>query len=81
MILPPTVFAAKSSNNGNQGHSQKNGVNHNSEYHSNADGERPGYGYGDNNHNHLGPPGKSGEQRPGYGYGDGNHDHIGPPGK
>jgi hypothetical protein len=42
--------------------------------------DRPGWGYGDSNHNHLGPPGH-GEERPGWGYGDTNHPHWGPPGQ
>jgi hypothetical protein len=44
----------------------------------------PGYGYGDRNHDHSGPPGRASEPTPcypGYGYGDGNHDHSGPPGR
>ncbi len=43
-------------------------------------GERPGWGYGDNNHIHTGPPGQDSGERPGWGYGDTNHDHSGPPG-
>lgn len=54
--------------------------------------ERPGYGYGDANHEHSGPPGQADgssaggdngsgasdapESRPGYGHGDENHDHT-----
>ena len=52
---------------------------------------RPGWGYGDKNHAHCGPPGlatKAGTPeapqgdtcRPGWGNGDANHDHCGPPG-
>ena len=44
----------------------------------------PGYGYGDTNHDHSGPPGRASEAPPcypGYGYGDTNHDHSGPPGR
>lgn len=41
----------------------------------------PGWGYGDANHDHSGPPPKSSSTCwPGYGYGDTNHDHSGPPG-
>lgn len=41
----------------------------------------PGYGYGDSNHDHSGPPGRTSDAcYPGYGYGDSNHDHSGPPG-
>ncbi len=51
----------------------------------------PGWGYGDKNHTHCGPPGlaskaetPAGPQgdacRPGWGYGDQNHTHCGPPG-
>lgn len=46
-----------------------------------ASGERPGWGYGDTNHDHIGPPGLVNDERPGWGYGDINHEHIGPPGK
>ena len=58
---------------------------------------RPGWGRGDKNHIHDGPPGhevsestgsgnsgSSGEaveERPGTGWGDERHDHVGPPGK
>lgn len=55
---------------------------------------RPGWGRGDSNHVHDGPPGhdsiestsgNSGssaeEQSPGNGWGDDKHDHVGPPGK
>jgi hypothetical protein len=38
----------------------------------------PGWGYGDNNHSHWGPPGQGGGT-PGWGYGDNNHPHWGPP--
>jgi hypothetical protein len=42
----------------------------------------PGWGYGDANHDHDGPPPKSADSCwPGYGYGDTNHDHSGPPGR
>ena len=41
---------------------------------------RPGHGYGDENHDHTGPPGQ-GSERPGYGYGDDKHEHTGPPGR
>jgi hypothetical protein len=51
----------------------------------------PGWGYGDKNHRHCGPPGlaakpptAAGPQgdtcRPGWGHGDDNHAHCGPPG-
>ncbi len=42
----------------------------------------PGWGNGDANHDHTGPPGQ-GEDAcyPGHGYGDKNHDHSGPPGQ
>jgi hypothetical protein len=41
----------------------------------------PGWGHGDANHEHDGPPPKgSSACWPGYGYGDTNHDHSGPPG-
>jgi hypothetical protein len=47
----------------------------------------PGWGYGDKNHTHCGPPGlakkpasTSSSCRPGWGSGDKNHDHCGPPG-
>lgn len=46
-----------------------------------------GWGAGDNNHTHSGPPGKAGtgtvekvSAKPGWGYGDKNHTHSGPPG-
>ena len=42
-------------------------------------GYRPGWGYGDPNHDHTGPPGHE-DTKPGWGYGDPNHDHSGPPG-
>jgi hypothetical protein len=55
----------------------------------------PGWGYGDENHHHCGPPGLAGKStpadapaaaaqetsRPGHGYGDENHDHSGPRGR
>lgn len=43
---------------------------------------QPGWGYGDTNHDHTGPPGR-GEDAcvPGHGYGDKNHEHSGPPGR
>ena len=42
----------------------------------------PGWGNGDKNHAHTGPPGKTGSAcRPGFGNGDQNHDHGGPPGQ
>jgi hypothetical protein len=51
----------------------------------------PGWGHGDRNHTHCGPPGlaakaptPAGAQgdtcRPGWGHGDENHTHCGPPG-
>jgi hypothetical protein len=51
----------------------------------------PGWGYGDKNHTHCGPPGLAAKAetpvasqgdtcRPGWGYGDENHTHCGPPG-
>ena len=44
-------------------------------------GVRPGWGYGDPNHDHSGPPGQVNKDlKPGWGYGDPNHDHYGPPG-
>lgn len=46
-----------------------------------ASGERPGWGYGDSNHDHTGPPGLVDNERPGWGYGDANHEHTGPPGQ
>jgi hypothetical protein len=43
---------------------------------------QPGWGYGDANHEHTGPPGHSEDAcYPGHGYGDKNHDHAGPPGR
>ena len=49
---------------------------------------KPGWGYGDENHCHSGPPGKKkgGDDavqpcKPGWGYGDKNHCHSGPPGQ
>jgi len=45
-------------------------------------GYRPGWGYGDNNHTHIGPPGQvDKDEKPGLGKGDDNHGHSGPPGK
>ena len=45
-------------------------------------GCQPGWGNGDTNHTHTGPPGQSGDAcRPGNGNGDKNHDHDGPPGQ
>jgi hypothetical protein len=49
-------------------------------------GTRPGWGNGDDNHIHTGPPGQAdrddgSETRPGWGYGDDNHIHTGPPGQ
>ncbi len=43
------------------------------------EGPRPGWGNGDPNHVHTGPPG--GSTLPGNGYGDKNHTHTGPPGQ
>jgi len=49
----------------------------------------PGWGYGDRNHTHCGPPGLAAKPpavpqddtcRPGWGNGDANHAHCGPPG-
>ena len=47
----------------------------------------PGWGYGDKNHTHCGPPGLAKQSVansracvPGWGYGDQNHTHCGPPG-
>jgi len=51
----------------------------------------PGWGYGDRNHTHCGPPGLAAKTetpaapqgdmcRPGWGNGDTNHTHCGPPG-
>ena len=49
----------------------------------------PGWGYGDKNHTHCGPPGlvgkstpatPQGDCKPGWGSGDTNHVHCGPPG-
>lgn len=61
-----------------------------------TDTVRPGWGWGDQNHEHIGPPGlmaslaptstltqtqvMSNTVRPGWGWGDKNHTHIGPPG-
>ena len=40
--------------------------------------EKPGYGDGDINHEHYGPPGHSDtDTKPGWGYGDKNHNHYG----
>ena len=42
----------------------------------------PWNGYGDANHEHTGPPGRTDDTcRPGWGYGDTNHEHSGPPGQ
>jgi hypothetical protein len=42
----------------------------------------PGWGYGDTNHEHSGPPGVAPNAcYPGWGYGDTNHEHSGPPGR
>jgi|GEM_PF-2180310 len=57
--------------------------------HSNAQANtRPGWGNGDKNHVHTGPPGQSvnvgkngDDTRPGKGEGDKNHVHTGPPGQ
>jgi hypothetical protein len=47
-----------------------------------SNGCYPGYGYGDKNHDHSGPPGRDPDACwPGNGYGDKNHDHSGPPGQ
>ena len=47
-----------------------------------SDCESPGWGWGDENHEHNGPPGQDDDSRPGHGWGDENHDHSGgPPGK
>jgi hypothetical protein len=43
-------------------------------------GARPGWGNGDENHEHTGPPGGT-SVRPGNGFGDENHEHSGPPGQ
>ena len=51
----------------------------------------PGWGYGDKNHTHCGPPGLAAKAEtppatqgdsclPGWGFGDKNHTHCGPPG-
>lgn len=43
---------------------------------------RPGWGYGDTNHDHAGPPSRAEDPcYPGNGYGDKNHEHDGPPGQ
>jgi len=44
--------------------------------------QRPGWGYGDKNHDHTGPGGRGADDvessiRPGNGYGDDNHEHTG----
>lgn len=45
-------------------------------------GCQPGWGNGDTNHTHTGPPGQTEDAcRPGNGYGDKNHEHDGPPGQ
>ena len=45
-------------------------------------GYRPGWGYGDNNHTHIGPPGQvDKDEKSGWGHGDDNHNHSGPPGQ
>jgi hypothetical protein len=54
-------------------------------------GCKPGWGYGDKNHCHSGPPGQAKKHeregdasdacKPGWGYGDKNHCHSGPPGR
>jgi len=42
------------------------------------DSTKPGYGQGDRNHQHYGPPGQNDEDdKPGWGYGDKNHNHYG----
>lgn len=47
-----------------------------------SNGCYPGYGYGDVNHEHSGPPGRTADACwPGWGYGDTNHEHSGPPGQ
>ena len=45
-------------------------------------GYLPGWGYGDQNHEHSGPPGLDDQEdsKPGRGSGDENHEHSGPPG-
>ena len=43
-------------------------------------GYRPGWGFGDENHDHTGSPG-TGDNHPGYGKGDDNREHSGPPGQ
>jgi len=49
---------------------------------SSGGGCYPGNGYGDKNHDHSGPPGRTPDAcYPGNGYGDTNHDHSGPPGQ
>jgi len=42
---------------------------------------QPGWGNGDTNHDHTGPPGQGDACYPGNGYGDQNHSHSGPPGQ
>ncbi len=54
-------------------------------------GCKPGWGYGDKNHCHSGPPGQAKKHdrqrdasdacKPGWGHGDKNHCHSGPPGR
>jgi hypothetical protein len=40
--------------------------------------EKPGYGYGNTDREHIGPPGQNDtDERPGWGYGDRNHYHYG----
>jgi hypothetical protein len=41
----------------------------------------PGWGHGDVNHAHVGPPGLLDSCYPGHGFGDANHTHAGPPGQ
>lgn len=41
-------------------------------------GECPGWGYGDDNHEHSGPPGQGDIGKPGWGFGDDNDEHSGP---
>ena len=49
---------------------------------STRSGCTPGWGNGDKNHIHAGPPGQTDDAcRPGWGHGDENHDHGGPPGQ
>lgn len=50
-------------------------------YSSRSGSCRPGWGYGDANHEHSGPPRRNANAcYPGHGYGDKNHHHDGPPG-